>query len=292
MRPGRSRGRNLSHSFAPTLLAQIFRANSAVDALVNSLVWTIDMRIDGKVALVTGAGAGIGRTIALALGNKGAAVMVDDVDAAAGKAAVREIERAGGRAAFVRADVGSEAELRSMFDFARTTFRGLDILVNNAGFYLDAPFFPEAKPKRWNRVIDVYLRAVMLATQLGIEAMKPRGAGSILNIASMAGFGYSAHDLPEYAASKAAVVRFTCCLGPLKEKLGIRVNCVCPGWTATKASLRTLAQMPPKQRSSVPPLIEPEQIARAALRLIQDDRLTGRVMLCDQGSRWKLVRQR
>lgn len=188
-----------------TLLVQISRANSAVDALVNSLVLTIDMRIEGKVALVTGAGAGIGHTIALALGHKGAAVIIDDVDAGAGKAAVREIERAGGRAVFVRADVGSEAELRSMFDFARTTFRGLDILVNNAGFYLDAPFFPEAKPKRWNRVVDVYLRAVMLATQLGIDGMKRRGGGAILNIASMAGFGYSAHDLPEYAASKAAV---------------------------------------------------------------------------------------
>jgi NAD(P)-dependent dehydrogenase (short-subunit alcohol dehydrogenase family) len=249
------------------------------------------VRIRGKVGLVTGAGAGIGRAIALALGREGSAVLVNDVDALSGKRTVREIESVGGRGTFIRADVGKEVELRSMFQFASRTFGGLDILVNNAGFYLRPPFFPAAKPKRWNRVIDIYLRSVMLATQLGIEAMRRRESGAIVNIASMAGIGSSAHELPEYAASKAAVIRFTCCLAPLTEEQRIRVNCICPGWTATKAGLRSLAETKPKERASVPPLIKPEDIAKAAMRLIRDEGLAGRVMLCDQGRRWRLLPQ-
>jgi len=249
------------------------------------------MQIKGRVALVTGAGAGIGRATALELGREGAAVVIDDIDLTAGKDAVREIKRSGARAAFIRADIGKEADLRSMFDFTRRTFGGLDILVNNAGFYLTPPFFPRARPERWYRVVDVYLRAVMLATQYGIEAIKKRGGGAIVNVSSMAGIGYAVHDLPEYAASKAGVIRFTSCLAPLKEEYGIRVNCICPGWTATKAGLRTLARMTPKERASVPPLIRPEEIARATLRLIRDDALAGRVMLCDQDQRWRLVSQ-
>lgn len=247
------------------------------------------MRINGKVGLVTGAGAGIGRAIALALGGEGSTVLVNDVDSRSGIRTVREIERVGGRSAFIRADVGKDVELRSIFQFARKTFGGVDILVNNAGFYMQPPFFPTAKPERWNRVIDVYLRSVMLATQLGIEEMKRRGSGAVVNVASMAGLGSSAHDLPEYAASKAAVIRFTCCLAPLTKQLGIRVNCICPGWTATKAGLRSLANMKPKERAAVPPLIKPEDIAEAVLRLIRNERLAGRVMLCDQGRRWRLL---
>ena len=129
------------------------------------------MDIQGKVALVTGAGSGIGRATALRLAAEGASVVVDDIDADGGRGTVRLIEVAGGRAAFVRADVSNEEDARAMIAFAEETFGGLDVLVNNAGVYIEPPYFPDADVARWTRISDVYLRGVMLGTQYGIEAM-------------------------------------------------------------------------------------------------------------------------
>src|SRR4030042_4135340 len=112
-----------------------------------------------------------------------------------------------GRAAFVRADVPGERAVRAMVAFAEETFGGLDILVNNAGVYISSPYFPDAEPERWSRVLDVYLRGVMLGTYYGIQAIARRGGGVIVNISSGAGVGYGPHDAPEYAASKAGDVR-------------------------------------------------------------------------------------
>ena len=249
------------------------------------------MKIAGKVALVTGAGSGIGRAIALRLARDGASVVVNDIDARHGQKVVREVQLAGGRAAFVRADVGVESDVRQMIAFAKSTFGGLDILVNNAGCAVSDPPFPDAPPRHWNRIIDVYLRGVMLGTQLGIEAMRRRGGGAIVNIASGAGVGYTSHDLPEYAAAKAGVVRLTAALASLKERDKVRVNCICPGWVNTPMSQRTIAAMSPAERKRlVPPvLIEPEEIAKVVVKLVRDERLAGRVLLCYEGERPRLV---
>ncbi len=248
------------------------------------------MRIAGKVALVTGAGSGIGRAIALRLAGEGASVVVNDISRH-GQRVVREIALAGGRAAFARADVGVESDVRRLIAFAKPAFGGLDILVNNAGCALPDPSFPDAKPQLWNRIIDVYLRAVMLGTQLGIEAMRRRGGGAIVNIASGGGIGFAPHDAPEYAAAKAGVVRLTAALASLKERDNVRVNCICPGWVNTPMSQRTIAAMPPAERRQRVPaiLIEPEEIAEAAVRLVRNERLAGRVILCYEGERPRLV---
>ena len=249
------------------------------------------MRIEGKVALVTGAGSGIGRAIALRLAREGASVVVDDIDARHGKMVVREVQLAGGRAAFVRADVAVDADARRMFAFTKSTFGGLDILVNNAGCALPEPAYPDAAPKLWGRILDVYLRGVMLGTQLGIAAMRRRGGGAIVNIASGGGVGLAPHWAPEYAAAKAGVVRLTAALAPLKERDNVRVNCICPGWVNTPMSQRTIAALSAAERKRrVPPvLVQPEEIAAHVVRLVRDERLAGRVLLCYEGEPPRLL---
>jgi NAD(P)-dependent dehydrogenase (short-subunit alcohol dehydrogenase family) len=239
------------------------------------------MDIAGRVALVTGAGAGIGRATALRLAREGAAVGVADVDDGLGAETVQQIEAESGRAAFVHVDVARDADVKAMVDFALTTFGGLDILVNNAGIVVN-PAFPDAEPEAWMRVLDVNLRGPMLGTFYAIRAMRERSGGAIVNIASLAGVGLGPHPAPDYAATKAGVARFSAALAPLREALGVRVNCICPDWVDTPMSRRTRSRMTPEEEAAtVPPgILEPEEIADAAAELIRDDSYAGRVMTC------------
>ena len=248
------------------------------------------MKIAGAVAIVTGAGSGIGRAIALRLASDGASVVVDDNDEDAGRATVDLAARARGAAAFVRADVACEKDAGRLMSFADKMFGGVDILVNNAGCALPTPSFPDAPVDAWSRVLDVYLRGTMLCTQAALPLMRARGAGAIVNIASGAGIGFRAHDAPDYAAAKAGVVRLTASLAWLCERDNVRVNCVCPGWVNTPMSQRTIGAMTPAERSSVPRvLLQPEEIAAAAVRLIRSERFAGRVLLYYEGMRPRLI---
>ena len=127
-----------------------------------------------------------------------------DIDEDGGRDTVRQVEAAGGRAAFVRADVTSAADAEAMVAFTEKTFGGLDILHNNAGVVTGRPRFPDAGPERWVRVLDINLRGVILGTQCAIRAMSRRGGGVIINTASMAGIGWGFPPDPVYAASKGA----------------------------------------------------------------------------------------
>jgi len=168
-----------------------------------------------------------------------------------------------------------------MVDFAVTTFGGLDILVNNAGI-VATPAFPDAEPEAWMRVLDVNLRGPMLGTYYAIRAMRERSGGAIVNIASLAGVGFGSHDSPDYAATKAGVARFSAALAPLSDQVEIRVNCICPDWVDTPMSRRSRSRMTPEEEAAtVPPgILAPEEIADAAVELIRDDSLAGRVMAC------------
>jgi NAD(P)-dependent dehydrogenase (short-subunit alcohol dehydrogenase family) len=239
------------------------------------------MEIGGSSAIVTGAGSGIGRRIALRLARAGAAVVVDDIDDSAGEDTVRLIEAEGGRAAFLHADVAVEADIRRLVAFAESRFGGPDILVNNAGVRLGDMAFPNAATEAWTRVLQVYLYAVMLAIQHALPAMRRRGRGAVVNISSGAGVGFAPHDAPEYAAAKAAVLRLTAALAPLRESDNVRVNCICPGWVRTEWSEQTIAAMSEEERrSALPPSMRwPEEVADAVVWFLRNDAVAGRVML-------------
>jgi NAD(P)-dependent dehydrogenase (short-subunit alcohol dehydrogenase family) len=204
--------------------------------------------VAGRVAIVTGGSAGIGRAIAERLKREGATVVVVDVAPAAD----------------FRADIGNADDVRAMFDFTLERHERLDVLVNNAGGVFDT----------WQRTIDVNLNSLVLATQLAFDTM--RGGGAIVNISSVAALGTKPYDAPDYAAAKAAVVRFTVALA---NHAGVRVNCVCPDWVDTPAVRRSLDEMSPEERTAVPPLVPAEEIADIALGLIRDDSAAGRVVV-------------
>jgi NAD(P)-dependent dehydrogenase (short-subunit alcohol dehydrogenase family) len=245
------------------------------------------MDIDGKVALVTGAGAGAGKAIALRLAAEGAAVMIADIDPEAGRGVAHGIEANGGRAAFVRADVRVGDDVERMVAVAEDTFGSLDILVNNAGDTI-RPHFPDSSPAHWAAELDLNLRGPMLATQLALEPMRRRGGGAIVNISSVAGLGLRPHESPEYAAAKAGLIRFTATLAPLRERMNIRVNCVIPHWIAPERVREEIAAMSPEEQAKVPVLLQPDEVADAVVELIRGDELAGRVMVmwCEEPRRF------
>jgi len=243
------------------------------------------MDVEGKVALVTGAGMGIGKAIALRLAAEGAAIVVNDIDSS-GRQTAEEIERASGRAAFVHADVASEFDVQKMIAFAEETFGGLDILVNNAAPPVYPPFFPQSDVNRWRRTLEICLVGTMLTIQHGLPAMAKRGGGAIVNLSSQAGIGFHPHDAPEYAAAKAGIVRLTGTLAPLGDRSNVRVNCICPNWVATEKVLALVSHLTPEMRAAwhcpeLDNLARPEDIADAVVALVRDDTLAGRTMLYD-----------
>jgi NAD(P)-dependent dehydrogenase (short-subunit alcohol dehydrogenase family) len=250
------------------------------------------MEIEGRVALVTGAGCGIGRAIARRLAADGAQVAVNDIDEPHGAETVRLIDEAGGKAAFVLADVSSDDDVRRMLSVVGETFGGLDILVNNAANEIEPPFYPNAGADCWRRTLDVCLMGTMSATQQAIELMSERGVGAIVNLSSMAGVGFTPHDSPEYAAAKAGVMRLTATLAPLQERLNIRVNCIAPNWVATEKVRSYVPQLTAQQRADwwIPDMdvmATPEDIADAVVHLVRDNSLYGRAMLYGKrGKKW------
>jgi NAD(P)-dependent dehydrogenase (short-subunit alcohol dehydrogenase family) len=230
------------------------------------------VELTGKVAIVTGGAMGIGLAVARALGDAGAQVVVADRDSEAGKQAAAEV---GGL--FVRVDVSEEDELRRMIATAERFGGGLDILVNNAGG-VEAPLFPDAPVERWEQVLAVNLRAVMLATQLALDPFRSSGGGAVVNVASVAGLGAGPHDSPEYAAAKAGVVRFTATMRSQAAE-GIRINAICPDYVDTPAVRRSLEELSEEERAAVPRLVPAETIAGDVLDLLRDDSLAGRVLV-------------
>jgi NAD(P)-dependent dehydrogenase (short-subunit alcohol dehydrogenase family) len=244
------------------------------------------MEIEGALAIVTGAAAGAGRETALRLAREGATVLVADVDGAGGERTVQEIESGGGRARFARADMRDPEDVRRLVQ----TAEGVRVLVNNAGGggHIE-PHFPVAGPDDWGATLDLNLRAPMLATQLCLEPMRRAGGGSVVNVASTGGLGLAAHQSPEYAAAKAGLIRFTSTLDVLRERMGVRVNCVVPDWIETERARSELARMTPAERAAAPTPLPPGAVPDAVVSLIRDDTLAGRVLLVLSGAPPRLL---
>jgi NAD(P)-dependent dehydrogenase (short-subunit alcohol dehydrogenase family) len=209
------------------------------------------MELDGQVAIVTGAGRGIGRATAGELARMGADIVVAELDRAGGKRTADEVMGLGRRATFLPTDVTSRADLAAMAERARAEFGRIDILVNNAGIYRAAlPL--DVTEEHWDAIMNINAKAVFFASQAVLPTMIAQKRGAIVSLASMAGKIGSRANLP-YNASKAAVISITKSLALAHAGDGIRVNCVCPGfvetdmWTAVSRDIGKLVGLSPEE---------------------------------------------
>jgi len=249
------------------------------------------MSFTNKVAIVTGAGVGIGQATALLLARQGARVVVADYDAAVGANTVELIRKAGGEAAFVQADVSKATDAEKMVKTALDTYGRLDILVNNAGIYTKGDTLTTAQSD-WERILGVNLTGVFLCSKYAIEAMKKTDGGVIVNVASEAGL-VAIRNQVAYNVSKSGVIALTKSTAVDFAPHNIRVNCICPGTTETplvKASVAREAD-PAKARRALEEcrplnrLGRAEEIAAGILSLAADELgyATGAVLSVDGG---------
>jgi meso-butanediol dehydrogenase / (S,S)-butanediol dehydrogenase / diacetyl reductase len=190
------------------------------------------MELQGQVAIVTGAGRGIGRAAALELGRMGADIVVAELDRPGAERTAGEVRELGRRAIAVPTDVMSRADLARMVERTRAELGRIDILVNNAGIYRAAATL-DVTEDHWDAIMAINAKAVFFASQAVLPTMIRQQRGVIVSLASMAGKIGSAFNLP-YNASKAAVVSITKSLALAHAADGIRVNCVCPGFVETE----------------------------------------------------------
>ncbi len=189
------------------------------------------MELQGQVAIVTGAGRGIGRATALELARLGADVVVAELDKAGAERTAAEVKSLGRRALALPTDVTRRADLQTMADRTLAELGRIDVLVNNAGIYRAAAPL-DVTEEHWDAVMSINARAVFFACQAVLPAMVKQKRGAIVSLASMAGKIGNRNNLP-YNASKAAVISITKSLALAHAGDGIRVNCVCPGFVET-----------------------------------------------------------
>lgn len=249
------------------------------------------MRLQNRVALVTGAAMGIGKAIALLFAREGARVIAADVDENGGAQTEREIREAGGECLFQKTDVRSEEEVERAAKAGAGRFGEIDVLLNVAGIAHESPAHL-LKLEDWRRVIDVNLTGSFLCAKHVLPGMMKLRRGAIVNIASVQGlFGFPGY--PHYAASKGGIISMTRQLAKEYATDGIRVNCIAPGTVDTPMNHEILARVPDPQAlratwDKMHPLGrfgQPMDIAHGALFLAGDETswITGQCLAIDGG---------
>ena len=246
---------------------------------------------EGKVALVTGGGSGIGRSTALAFAAEGAKVVVADVVEKDGEETVSLIKAAGGQAIFVKVDVSQAQEVESMVKKAVEVYGRLDCACNNAGINGGVHTLTSCKEELWDRLIDINLKGVWLCMKYEVLQMRQQGGGSIVNMASIMGLVGSPGS-PAYTASKHGVVGLTKSGALEYAKRGIRINAVAPGNIDTPMNKRLMADYPKfgfdkslVEEEPIGRLGKPEEIAAAVVWLCSDAAsfVTGHCLPVDGG---------
>ncbi|MBN1320412.1 MAG: SDR family oxidoreductase [Thermoleophilia bacterium] len=241
----------------------------------------------GKTALVTGAGSGIGRAVALAFAGEGAQVMAGDIDEAAAGETVRLAREGGGVVFYRRCDVSSGEEVADMVDHTIATFGCLDFACNVAGIHNPFPeMLAEADEDTWDRIIATNLKGVFLCTKHEVRAMAAQGHGVIVNMSSVSGL-LAESGCYAYVASKHGILGLTKTAALDCARLGIRINAVCPGAIETPGLMKSSEEFRRTLREKTPVgrLGKPEEVAAAVLWLCSDQAgyVTGTGLVMDGG---------
>jgi NAD(P)-dependent dehydrogenase (short-subunit alcohol dehydrogenase family) len=242
------------------------------------------MRLKGKVALVTGAGNGIGEATARRLAREGAIVVANDVDVEQARAVVADLRKEGARALAVAADVTRRADVEAMMQQVVSELGRIDVLINNAGINRDA-MSHKMTEEQWDQVLSVNLKGTFLCAQAALMRMRERGWGRVVNTSSVGSLGNIGQA--NYAASKAGVIGLTRTLALEYAKYGVTVNCIAPGPVMT----RMLAGVPEAIREKIVARVpvgriaRPDEIAGVHAFLASDDAayITGQVLFVDGG---------
>lgn len=234
------------------------------------------MDIQGKAAVVTGGGSGIGRATCIALAERGASLVVADRDFTGAQETVKAVNALGRDAVAVECDVTVPEQIAAALATAREQFGRLDIVYNNAGISVRTPLL-EDDAREWVKTIDINLTAVIEGTRQAILAMKELRGGIIINTASMGGL-LPMPGSPVYAASKAGVINFTRSLAYLAEEANIRVNAIAPSFVDTPLVRAGGEERMKEMADMVGGILEPEDIAQGVVELIEDDSRAGAIM--------------
>jgi NAD(P)-dependent dehydrogenase (short-subunit alcohol dehydrogenase family) len=245
----------------------------------------------GRVAIVTGAAAGIGEAIALLMAEEGGQVVVADIDEQGGERTAAAIREAGGDATFVHCDVSREADVREMRDGALRAYGRIDVLVNNAAVFVLKGV--EATPEEWERSLSVNVVGNSLCTRYASEEMKKQGGGAIVNLSSISAF-IAQPQFVTYSATKAAILQMTRNVALDLAPHGIRVNAVCPGTILTQASRNHMERVgqsfeewnaEQSSRQLLGRVGDPREVAYAVVFLASDEAsfITGTHLMVDGG---------
>ncbi|MFD1851495.1 SDR family oxidoreductase [Oceanobacillus bengalensis] len=248
------------------------------------------MKLDGKVAVVTGAASGMGKAIAELYAKEGAKVIVADLNLEGAEAVVNEISNNGGTAKSVKVNVAEREDIENMIDTAVNEYGTLDILVNNAGIMDGFEPIGEISDEKWDLIFNVNTKGVMQAIRKAVPIFLEKGKGVIVNTASTGGLN-GAHAGVAYGASKHAVVGITKNTGFMYAQKGIRCNAIAPGAVETNiaSSMKNVSEFGASRtqvaQAVIPRTGKPEEIAQVALFLASDESsfLNGTVVTADGG---------
>lgn len=248
------------------------------------------MRLENKVAIITGGGDGIGQATAVMFAKEGAKVVIADINPEKGNKSVDMVKAVDGQAMFVQVDVAEADSVENMVKQVVDAYGKIDILVNSAAVFVEATVL-NTSVEDWDRIMAINLRGIFLCCKYTIPEMIKAGKGSIVNIGSEAGItGFK--NQTAYDASKGGVVNMTRCLALDFAEHNIRANCVCPGTTETPMVKQAIAVAPDPEAArrsfSARPLLRlgrPEEIAAGILYLASDESpyATGAILAIDGG---------